>query len=196
MGNYQYIVTGLPNIIPDYESKSFSYQGVRDEVYELCSQGDRKLIEFLEKDFSEDLDASVFADAAKSKNRFIREFFAFDREFRNLKVTTLAEQMSVDAAKYLVGDLDPFFADKAKIQAVLNEENILLREKALDRIVWDKVNDLTAFDYFDVEKILAFLVKARITDRWCKMDKVQGAKIFKQLVDEVRSTYKGLKSYV
>lgn len=196
MGNYHYIVTGLPDILLDSDPKSFSYKEVRDELYDLCSENDRKLIDTLESGFNEDsMNEEFYAAVAASKNRFIREYFSFDRELRNLKVHHLAERLSIDPEKYLVGESDNYFEEREKVLSILNGENILEREKSLDRLVWDKVNDITAFDFFDVEKILAFLVKARITKRWCVMDKVKGAEFFKQLVNEVRGTFSGVKEF-
>ena len=196
MGNYHYIITGLPDIVFEAEGKPFSYKDVRDSVYELCSEEDQKLIENLELGFDEEnLDASFYSEVLLSKNRFIREFYAFDKEFRNLKVSHLASQLSVEAEKYLVGDIDNFFEDKEKITAILNGKNIIEREKSIDKLIWDKVNDITAFDFFNVEKILAFLVKARITARWCAMDKEKGSEFFKKLVDEVRGTFQGVGNF-
>lgn len=196
MGNYHYIVTGLPDILPDSDSKTFSYKNVRDEVYELCSENDRELIDTLESGFDENsMNEEFYASVATSKNRFIREYFAFDRELRNLKVQHLSQRLSTDPAKYMVGEPDDYFEEREKALSILNGENIIEREKALDKLVWDKVNEITAFDFFDVEKILAFIVKARVTNRWCVMDKAKGAEFFKQLVNEVRGTFSGVKSF-
>ena len=196
MDNYHYIITGLPNIVPELDNRSFSYKTVRDSLYEKCSEEDRKLIEFLELGFDgESLTEEFYSSTAVSKNRFIREYFAFDNEVRNIKVIRLAERFSLDAEKYIVGKPDYYFGDKSKIHTILNNDNIIEREKLLDKLLWDKVNEITAFDFFNVEVILAFLIKAHITDRWCKMDKTKGAEFFKQLVNEVRGTFKGVGSF-
>jgi hypothetical protein len=196
MGNYHYIITGLPDIVFEAEGKAFSYKETRDSLYELCSEEDQKLIDTLELGFDEsNLNAGFYSDVASSKNRFLREYFAFDREFRNLKVSHLAIQQSIDPEEHLVGELDNFFEEKEKITVILNGKNILDREKSIDKLIWDKVNDITAFDFFNVEKILAFLVKARITARWCAMDKEKGSEFFKKLVDEVRGTFQGVGTF-
>ncbi|MGI5913996.1 MAG: DUF2764 family protein [Bacteroidales bacterium] len=196
MGNYHYIITGLPDLVFDVEGKAFSYDETRNSLYELCSAKDQKLIDTLELGFDEaNLNASFYNDVALSKSRFLREYFAFDREFRNLKVSQLAIQQSIDPEEYLVGEIDRFFEEKDKITAILNEKNILDRERSIDKLIWDKVNDITAFNFFDIEKILAFLVKARITARWCAMDKEKGSEFFKELVDEVRGTFQGVDTF-
>lgn len=196
MNNYHYIITGLPYLVPDLENRSFSYKTVRDSLYEKCDEEDRKFIEFLELGLSEEChNEEFYTETAASKNKFIKEFFAFDKEVRNLKVIRLAEKFSLEADKYLVGKPDYYFEDKGKILTILNNDNIVERERLLDKILWDKVNDITAFDFFNLDVILAFLIKAHITDRWCKMDKAKGAEFFKQLVNEVRGTFKGVGSF-
>jgi len=196
MGNYHYIIGGLPDLVFDVEGKAFSYDEIRNSIYELCSAKDQKLIDTLELGFDEaNLNASFYNDVALSKSRFLREYFAFDRDFRNLKVSHLAIQESIEPEEYQVGEVDKFFEGKDKITAILNEKNILDRERSIDKLIWDKVNDITAFNFFDVEKILAFLVKARIAARWCAMDKEKGSEFFKELVDEVRGTFKGVDTF-
>ena len=57
---------------------------------------------------------------------------------------------------------------------------------------WGKINELTVFDDFDMEAILAFVAKLKIVDRWLTLDEEQGKEMFKRLVDEVRGTFKGV----
>ena len=196
MGNYHYIVAGLPDLMLDFKTRQFSYEEVKNSVYSLCSESDQKLIDVLEQSFSEDnIDAALFEKAALSKNDFIKNYFSFDKQFRNLKVMRLAKKLSVKPDRYFVGEVDEDFEDKDKINSLLNEENVIERERSLDKYVWDKVNDITTFNYFDIDNVLAFLVKAHITDRWCKMDKAKGAEFFKLLVNEVRGTFKGVQGF-
>jgi hypothetical protein len=196
MRNYHYIITGLPDLVFDVEGEAFSYDETRNSLYEQCTKEDQKLIDTLELGFDEsNLNSSFYREVSLSKNRFLREYFAFDREFRNLKVSQLAIQQSIDPEEYLVGGVEKLLEEKEKITAILNEKNILDRERSIDEFIWDKVNDITVFNYFDVDKILAFLVKARITARWCAMDKEKGSELFKKLVDEVRGTFQGVDTF-
>ena len=42
--------------------------------------------------------------------------------------------------------------------------------------------------------ILAFLVKAHIVHRWARLDRQAGEAMFRQLLGEVRGTFKGISA--
>jgi hypothetical protein len=56
--------------------------------------------------------------------------------------------------------------------------NILEREFRFDEIRWQMADELTTFNYFDIDKVLAYLAKADILERWLKLDKERGAVLF------------------
>ena len=62
----------------------------------------------------------------------------------------------------------------------------------LDKYKWEKIDSFTTFNYFDINKILAFLAKAMLIERWNRLDREQGMKLFEKLVQEIKGTYKGV----
>jgi len=67
------------------------------------------------------------------------------------------------------------------------------REQKTDMLRWEKATELTTFHYFDIDVILAFLLKASLVARWAKLDKETGTRLFRELVEEVKGTYKADK---
>ena len=59
--------------------------------------------------------------------------------------------------------------------------------------MWEKIGNLTTFNYFDIDAILGFITKLNIVARWYKLDEQTGREMFKKLVDEVRGTFKGVE---
>lgn len=55
---------------------------------------------------------------------------------------------------------------------------------------WNKANQITVFNYFDIDWILGFVTKLSLAKRWDALDKKIGAELFRRLVNEVRDTYK------
>ena len=51
---------------------------------------------------------------------------------------------------------------------------------------------MTLFDYFDIEAVLAFIVKMQVVARWYRLDEQSGREMFRKLVGEVRGTFKGV----
>ena len=71
---------------------------------------------------------------------------------------------------------------------MLNGGDILARERGLDDLMWQEIDELTRMDVFDIEAILGFTAKLKIIDRWNKLDPETGRELFRKLVDEIRKT--------
>ena len=191
MENYVYIVAGLPELTSGFENTSFDYAAVKDSIMELLSENDRKLVAFLEEGFDENtLNADFYAKAAKSKNRFIREYFDFDGRLRNIKVNYLAKRLGKNGETYLVELPEADFEEGKQIQEILADVDFVDREQRMDELKWEKASDIARMDYFNMNAILAFLVKAKTVQRWAELDPVKGQEMFKKLVDEIRNKNK------
>jgi len=194
MNNYVYIVASLPEIAVNYEGASFDYAAVKEQIVELLSEDDQKLVELLEEGFDENtLGAEFYAKAAESKNRFIREYFDFDGRLRNMKVAYLAKRLNKQGEQYLVDMPEADFEEESQIKEILENADFVLREQKMDELKWEKASDIARMDYFNMNAILAFLVKAKTVQRWAELDKAKGEEMFRKLVKEVRGTFEGIK---
>ena len=87
----------------------------------------------------------------------------------------------------------PEFKEQARLQAILEGNDILARERGIDDLYWDKIDELTLFDYLNFDRILGIIAKMMIIRRWLILDEETGRAMFKKLVDEVRGTFKGVE---
>jgi hypothetical protein len=138
------------------------------------------------------LGADFYAKAAESKNRFIREYFDFDGRLRNMKVDYLAKRLDKNGEDYLVEMSEADFEEEKQIQDILANANFVKREQKMDELKWEKASDIARMDYFNMNAILAFLVKAKTVQRWVELDPDKGTEMFKKLVKEVRGTFEGV----
>lgn len=195
MNNYVYIVASLPLINDNFETDNFSYDTVRQEIVEQLSGADIRLVELLEEGFdAEALNAEYYAKTAKSKNRFIRDYFDFDARLRNIKAQYLAKRMGKQADDYLIEMPEAEFNEEADIRKILENEDFVTRELQMDRLKWNKASELTTFDYFNINAILAFLVKAKLVQRWAELDTEKGETMFRQLITEIRGSFEGVNN--
>ncbi len=205
MKNYIYIIAGLPDFTPDWRQGEKSLDEYLDQVRELLSEKDNAVLRFVESGFDkEKIGPEFYKEALSSGSRFIREFFLFDLNVRNAKVRYLNQALSRDPLKDVLTLADPEdeergieheepeFKEAAALQAILEGKDILARERGIDDLYWDKIDELTVFNYLDFEKILAMVVKMMIIRRWLILDEEAGRAMFKRLVDEVRGTFKGV----
>ena len=189
MENYVYIVASLPELTSGFESTGFDYKAVKDSIVELLSDDDKQLVELLEEGFNENtLGTGFYTKAAASKNRFIRDYFDFDGRQRNMKVEYLAKRLGKESDPYLVNFEEADFEEEKQIADILENADFVLREQKMDELKWEKASDIARMDYFNMNAILAFLVKAKTVQRWAELDKEKGEEMFRKLVKEIRGT--------
>ncbi len=189
MDNYVYIVAGLPELTSGFENTGFDYSAVKESIVELLSEKDQQLVELMEEGFDENtLGADFYAKAAESKNRFIREYFDFDGRLRNLKVQYLAKRLGKQGDNYLVELPEADFEEEKLIMDILADADFVQREQKMDELKWEKASDIARLDYFNMNAILAFMVKAKTVQRWAELDPAKGLEMFKKLVQEIRGT--------
>jgi len=171
----------LPEYIADFIEKFRHGQSNNSNEY-------RNLSHYVWSRFYQDI-------AEKSKNRFIRVWWEFDQILRNIQSAWMCRKLGESMQEQLIGwgeIIDLFVKNNLpdfglqrdipfgeQIFNLLDEEvDLLEREFRFDQIRWQMAEELTTFNYFDIDKVLAFLVKADILDRWLKLDKERGAVLF------------------
>ncbi len=206
MNNYIYIIAGLPDFTPDWRQGGKSLDEYIEQVRELLSVKDNEVIDFIIKGFDKDqIGLDFYREALAYRIGFIREFFQFDMNVRNQKVRYLNQALGRDAEKDVLSLRDPEaedtglepeepeFKEAERLQSILEGSDILSRERGIDDLYWDKIDELTLFDYLNFDKILGIMAKMMIIRRWLILDENTGREMFKRLVDEVRGTFKGVE---
>ena len=205
MNNYEYIVASLPDITTGWKFGEKGPEDYIEEIVSLCSEKDRALIEFLMNGYlEENLNAGFYAEALTHKDAFIREYFRFDLNVRNAKVKYLNKALGrdterdvllfgEDADQAVLDAVSDEFEEASDLETVLGTGDILSRERGIDDLMWEKIDSLTTFNYFDIDAILGFITKMNIVARWYRLDEQTGREMFKRLVDEVRGTFKGVE---
>ena len=61
------------------------------------------------------------------------------------------------------------------------------REKKLDALRWNWMEDAIFFDYFTVERIFAFLLKLEMIERWISLDKERGNNLFRRIIESLNN---------
>lgn len=206
MSNYVYIIAGLPDFTPDWKQGEKSLDEIMTQVRELLSEKDNEVIDFIVKGFDKDqIGLEFYKEALAHRIGFIRKFFRFDFDVRNQKVRYLNNALGRAPEKDVLKLTDPEaeenglepeepeFKESAKLQAILEKNDILSRERGIDDLYWEKIDELTIFDYLNFDKVLGIVVKMMIIRRWLVLDEETGRAMFKKLVDEVRGTFKGVE---
>lgn len=156
----------------------------------------------LSQPFSKALMSAYYKECAASKSRLLREWSNVDRTVRNIVAATLARQQGVAVDTVVVGEdfiteslsrssaadfglrADVPFVEQL-VAAVTDEHNMVEKERKIDNIRWAELSELSTFDYFDLNAVIAYLVKANMVARWALLDAKVGREMFDRLVSEL-----------
>lgn len=195
MNNYEYIISSLPAISLDWKfGEGASFETYVDWIKSQLSEADIKVVDRLLDGYKdENLTREFYEAALKDGNRFLKEYYTFDLNVRNGKARFLNKAferpLDQDTIKLETGE----FPEGPRLEEALNAPDLLSRERGLDSLMWDKILEITTFDYFDLEAILGFIARLHIIGRWFALDEKTGREMFIRLVNEVRGTFKGVK---
>ncbi len=153
-----------------------------------------------EERFERSLMGAYYAECAESKCRFIREWSEFDRNLRNIAAAMGARRAGLPITSAVIGSgdvADALVRSSAAdfglrgeigyidqlIAAVAETGNLLEKEHRIDLIRWNVSEELTVFDYFNIDGILGYLVRINLVHRWAMLDPVRGREMFDRLVE-------------
>lgn len=143
------------------------------------------------------------------KNDFLEQWFRFDRDLKNILTAINCRKYGYDTEKQLIPvkhenevyetliksspkpdlltDEVPYI-DKI-LQIAESEIDISEKEKALDNIKWKFLDEYTFFNYFTIEKILSFVIKLKMVERWIELDNETGKALFTKLINDIKMSY-------
>ncbi|MFH1655262.1 MAG: DUF2764 family protein [Candidatus Omnitrophota bacterium] len=112
---------------------------------------------------------------------FLQEWKEFDLALRNELVWLRAAKKGKDALSYIRAEeyRNPFTGYFA--QQVYNQDSVLEAERLLDRIRWEKIEDLKVGHFFDIEFLASYALELQILERWKKINQEEGVNILEEL---------------
>lgn len=142
---------------------------------------------------------AYYNECARSSSGFLREWAAFDKALRNVSAAVTARRLDLPVAEVLVGD-DEIVQGLTKssaadfglkgelpwidtlLSALGEDVDMLDKEHRIDLIRWEMSEELTAFDYFNIDAVLAYLVRINLVDRWSRLNEARGKEMYQRLV--------------
>ena len=140
--------------------------------------------------------------AIKCDNKFISTWFELNLDVNNILAAMAARKYKMEVAKVVVGnnfvaealrtsnardfgladDLE-YFEQLVRVNDTID---LVEREKKIDMLKWNWMEENTFFNYFTIEKIFIFLMKLEMIERWVSLDKNKGNEMFRQLIDQLK----------
>ena len=175
--------------VPSYLYRFFDYY--------IANEGNENII------WSDVLSAYYYDDATASSNKFVAQWFAFNRNVNNILVAFTARKYRMNIADVVIGDdevantlrtsaardfelsgaLDYF----ETVQRLSENGKLQEREHQLDELRWRWLDDNSVFNYFTVERLFVFLQKLIIIERWDALDADEGMKRYNEMIADLKS---------
>ncbi|MDE7128833.1 MAG: DUF2764 domain-containing protein, partial [Alistipes sp.] len=71
------------------------------------------------------------------------------------------------------------------ITAIADESDLVEKEHKIDLIRWNQADELSVFDYFNINTILSYIVKVDIVARWSVLSPEKGRQMLDRLMSEL-----------
>ncbi len=145
------------------------------------------------------------------KNKFLKQWFDYKINIENILSAINCRKYNLDKEKQIIGNnfvtkailnsnskdfgLEVDIPYISQLITLSEKNNVLAKEKEIDKMKWDMIEELSLFDYFSIEIILAYLLKLDIAYRWLKLDYDTGKQMFEQIVDDLKLSYEFPKEF-
>lgn len=132
---------------------------------------------------------------------FLSEWFEFDLNMRNICSAFTARAKQKEILNVVVGEgeiqsllvssaavdfgLKGMFDYTDELFSTLSSEDMLQKERKLDTIRWDKIEEIVTFDYFNIDVVLSYVAKVSIINRWLSLDEKIGREMLKRFTEEL-----------
>ncbi|NLE00291.1 MAG: DUF2764 family protein [Fibrobacter sp.] len=156
-----------------------------------------------------------YDEIAEHKNVFVRSWFEFDKNLRNViagincrkelaHIKALASERESALASVVIGNdevaeavLRSNAADFGLsgilpwVEKLIHHSQGSLQnfEREIDLLRWEFLNEITVFSYFGIESILVFTLKLLIVERWKMLDPQKGRERLEMLVEELKAGF-------
>ena len=138
--------------------------------------------------------------AMECGNKLVSDWFEFNLNINNILAVcagrkykmnvevlgnnTVAE--AVKTSKLRDFGLTEIFEDIDLFLRLADEPDMFEREKKIDLMKWQWLDDQTFTKYFSIEIIFAYLIKLEIIERWVSFDPIEGGKLFRCLINDLK----------
>lgn len=167
---YYYLAASLPTLTLDAAPSI-----TMDEFRATCAR-------FLTPADQAALDELLAGGAPDARHPFIRAWYHRDVQLRCAVAKQRAARHKRDATPFL-RDYTGFDVSLEKAAAdVFARGTPLDRERALDRVRWDLIEELAGPDAFSGQAILAYALRLKTAARWAAMDETKGRQTAESLL--------------
>lgn len=148
------------------------------------------------------LSSLYYGFAMKCKNSFVSRWFELNLNINNILTAFTCNRYDMDKELYIVGDnevaeiirtsnardlgLTNYVSYLPELQRISEEPDLMEREKKIDLLKWNWIEENTFFNYFSIERIVAYLLQLEMIERWVSLDWELGERMFREIIQGLK----------
>lgn len=149
------------------------------------------------------LASAYYSYAMQCKNKFVSSWFEFNLNVNNIQSAMSARKYKLDVSAVIVGDTDICEALRTSnardfglndvlvyfdsLQRISEIDDLVEREKRIDLLKWNWLENESFFNYFTIERLFVFLLQLEMIERWISLDKEKGSELFRTMIHNLKN---------
>lgn len=141
----------------------------------------------------------------KAGNPLVRKYAEFSMNLKNLVAALNARKYGLDTAAQIVGGnafavalrtsgakdfgLSMDYPYVEKVMSLMESDNLVERERGLDLIIWNFLDEAVTFEYFSLERVISYMLRLMTVERWSRMSSESGRKVFMEMIERFRQSF-------
>jgi hypothetical protein len=168
--------------------------------------------EALQNLFWEDYLAGLYYDyLGQSKNQFVHGWSELNLNISNVMIALTCRRNGITHVPYIVGnnqvaqnlrtsnardfELPEYFEQFEQMRRIDEETDLMEKEHKIDRLRWTWIDEGTFFNYFTIERVVGYLFKLQMLERWLDLNEEAGQQKFKEIVGNLKKGALNQKSF-
>lgn len=155
--------------------------------------------------WNDQLTSLYFDYASSCQNEFIAEWYAFNLNITNILAAVNCMKYGFDRESAIVGTgeiseairtsnsrdfgLAPVFPEVDEVLRIAEEPELYERERKIDLLKWNWLEENGFFHYFDVEHLFIYLLRLELLERWVRLEKETGLQVFREMIGELQTSF-------
>ena len=154
------------------------------------------------RQLEDELSAFYFEEAMRCGNDLLAAWFEMNLNIGNMLAALNCRKYGLEREHYIIGDneianrlrqsnvREVYFGDSyeylTELTPIVDEPEPMVRERRLEMLRWKWLDNQTFFKAFEIEIVIAYMLRLEIIERWVMLDKVRGEMTFRSLVSGMK----------
>lgn len=181
------------------------------ETYYRMMYFEDEAIDYRNVKSAEDIMSMLYyQDGVGIRNGFMANWFEFSLNVNNIITALNVRKYGLDG-DYIVGnnriarklrsssardfglstEIDYFDS----VVRVFEESDILTKERRIDVMRWDWIENRAVYEYFSISRVMAYFLELQMLERWSKLDKSVGEERFRSIIDGFKQGVKNVEVF-